>query len=115
MKIKKLKIFNKKQDLEVDTFRGARGEALEDLRESLSYHSISSDEYTQGVENLEKLNKVILDIEESRKKQPKEIPWEFIAACVGGAVQITCTFLIVFAESDGVVNSKAMQFLKMRK
>ena len=111
MEIKKLKIFIKKQDLEVETFKEARSEALEDLR----YYEVESDEFKQGVENLEKLNKVVLDIEESRKKQPKEIPWEFIAACVGGAVQITCTFLIVFAESDGVVNSKAMQFLKMRK
>lgn len=111
MEIKKLKIFSKIQDLEVKEFREARSEALEDLR----YHSIDSDEFKQGVENLEKLNKVVIDIEESKKKQPKEIPWEFIAACVGGAVQIGCTFLIVFAESDGVVNSKAMQFLKMRK
>ena len=111
MEIKKLKIFSKKQDLEVKEFREARSEALEDLR----YYEVESDEFKQGVENLEKLNKVVLDIEESRKKQPKEIPWEFIAACVGGAVQITCTFLIVFAESDGVVNSKAFQWLKMRK
>lgn len=111
MEIKKLKIFSKKQDLELEAFKEARSEALEDLR----YYEVESDEFKQGVENLEKLNKVVLDIEESRKKQPKEIPWEFIAACVGGAVQITCTFLIVFAESDGVVNSKAMQFLKMRK
>lgn len=111
MEIKKLKIFSKKQDLEVETFKEARSEALEDLR----YHSIESDEFKQGVENLEKLNKVVLDIEESRKKQPKEIPWEFMAACVGAAVQIGCTFLIVFAESDGVVNSKAFQWLKMRK
>ena len=111
MEIKKLKIFRKKQDLEVKEFREARSEALEDLR----YYEVESDEFKQGVENLEKLNKVVLDIEESKKKQPKEIPWEFIAACVGGAVQIGCTFLIVFAESDGVVNSKAMQFLKMRK
>lgn len=111
MEIKKLKIFRKKQDWEVRAFREARSEALEDLR----YYEVESDEFKQGVENLEKLNKVVLDIEESKKKQPKEIPWEFIAACVGGAVQIGCTFLIVFAESDGVVNSKAMQFLKMRK
>ena len=111
MEIKKLKIFSKKQDLEVKEFREARSEALEDLR----YYEVESDEFKQGVENLEKLNKVVLDIEESKKKQPKEIPWEFIAACVGGAVQIGCTFLIVFAESDGVVSSKAMQFLKMRK
>lgn len=111
MEIKKIKIFNKKQDLEVNAFKAARSEALEDLR----YHEIDSDEFSKGIENLEKLNKVVLDIEESKKKQPKEIPWEFIAACVGGAVQIGCTFLIVFAESDGVVNSKAMQFLKMRK
>ena len=111
MEIKKLKIFSKKQDLEVKEFREARSEALEDLR----YYEVESDEFKQGVENLEKLNKVVLDIEESKKKQPKELPWEFIAACVGGAVQIGCTFLIVFAESDGVVNSKAMQFLKMRK
>ena len=111
MEIKKLKIFSKKQDLEVKEFREARSEALDELR----YYSIESDEFKHGVENLEKLNKVVLGIEESKKKQPKEIPWEFIAACVGGAVQIGCTFLIVFAESDGVVNSKAMQFLKMRK
>ena len=111
MEIKKPKIFSKKQDLEVKEFREARSEALEDLR----YYEVESDEFKQGVENLEKLNKVVLDIEESKKKQPKEIPWEFIAACVGGAVQIGCTFLSVFAESDGVVNSKAMQFLKMRK
>ena len=111
MEIKKLKIFSKKQDLEVKEFREARSEALDELR----YYSVESDEFKQGVENLEKINKAVLDIEESKKKQPKEIPWEFIAACVGGAVQIGCTFLIVFAESDGVVNSKAMQFLKMRK
>lgn len=111
MEIKKLKIFSKKQDLEVETFKEARSEALDELLAN----PIESDEFKQGVENLEKLNKVVLDIEESKKKQPKEIPWEFIAACVGGAVQIGCTFLIVFAESDGVVNSKAMQFLKMRK
>lgn len=111
MEIKKLKIFSKKQDLEVKEFREARSEALDELR----YYSVESDEFKQGVENLEKLNKVVSDIEGSKKKQPKEIPWEFIAACVGGAVQIGCTFLIVFAESDGVVNSKAMQFLKMRK
>lgn len=111
MEIKKLKIFRKKQDLEVETFKEARIEALEDLR----YYEVESDEFKQGVENLEKLNKVVLDIEESKKKQPKEIPWEFIAACVGGAVQIGCTFLIVFAENEGVVNSKAFQWLKMRK
>lgn len=111
MEIKKLKIFRKKQDLEVETFKEARSDALEDLR----YYEVESDEFKQGVENLEKLNKVVLDIEESKKKQPKEIPWEFIAACVGGAVQIGCTFLIVFAENEGVVNSKAFQWLKMRK
>lgn len=111
MEIKKLKIFSKKQDLEVETFKEARIEALEDLR----YYEVESDEFKQGVENLEKLNKVVLDIEESKKKQPKEIPWEFIAACVGGAVQVGCTFLIVFAENEGVVNSKAFQWLKMRK
>lgn len=111
MEIKKLKIFNKKQDLEVASFKAARSEALEDLR----YHSIESDEFKQGVENLEKLNKVVLEIEESKKKPTREIPWEFMAACVGAAVQIGCTFLIVFAESDGVVNSRAFQWLKMRK
>ena len=111
MEIKKLKIFRKKQDLEAKEFREARSEALDELR----YYSIESDEFKQGVENLEKLNKVVLDIEESKKRQPKEFPWEFLAACVGGAVQIGCTVLIVFAESDGVVNSKAMQFLKMRR
>lgn len=111
MEIKKFKIFSKKQDLEVKEFREARSELLDDLLAN----PIESDEFKQGVENLEKLNKVVLDIEESKKKQPKEIPWEFIAACVGGAVQVGCTFLIVFAENEGVVNSKAFQWLKMRK
>ena len=111
MEIKKLDIFKKKQKMEVEEFHNARNEALQDLR----YHAIDSEEFTKGVENLEKLNKVVLDIEESNKKQPKEFPWEFLAACVGGAVQIGCTVLIVFAESDGVVNSKAMQFLKMKR
>lgn len=111
MEIKKFSIFKKKQNLEVDEFREMLRFELRDLR----YHAIESDEFTKGVENLEKLNKVVLDIEESKKRQPKEFPWEFLAACVGGAVQIGCTVLIVFAESDGVVNSKAMQFLKMRR
>ena len=111
MEIKKFDIFKKKQKLEVEEFKEARSELLDDLLAN----PIESDEFKQGVENLEKLNKVVLDIEESKKKQPKEIPWEFIAACVGGAVQVGCTFLIVFAENEGVVNSKAFQWLKMRK
>ena len=111
MEIKKFDIFKKKQNLEVEEFKEARSELLDELLAN----PIESDEFTKGVENLEKLNKVVLDIEESKKRQPKEFPWEFLAACVGGAVQIGCTVLIVFAESDGVVNSKAMQFLKMRR
>ena len=90
MEIKKFDIFKKKQKLEVEEFKEARSELLDELLAN----PIESDEFTKGVENLEKLNKVVLDIEESKKRQPKEFPWEFLAASLS-----SIPFSLVMTES----------------